>query len=472
MKKITLLLFFLTAFFGFSQDLPITFEDANDSNIIASVDDGGTFNIIDDVDNSGQKVGEFTGVVVGGSFTGQYDHIYVPLTTSLDIAATPQISFRVKQVGSSGSASHLFKLQPGTGGTGALQEKPFATTPDTWEDVTLVFGGSGTYNELIIFFDFNNGSEGTYLIDDIVASTVEPTCDDSVQNGDEEGIDCGGTFCDACPTENNVTVDVTATWNGYVVVFNSPADGGGYVTDFGKPVELLKSTIGSSNITLQPNFELYIAGDAFWSNGTAGNKTVECLTFVEPAIGTLNGLPLTFSGKVDSNTLGNDSNGDPYEAKFFIKALNPATGYSDTLNGTKVFDLPASGEFTVSATGAELAAGLVVQYGFSIRGLNANPTEEAALGSIVVSEATLSISDLEEMTFNVYPNPSQNAWNIKTNNTLINAVNVFDILGKQVISLSPESTEVKIDGSSLTSGIYIAKIATPQGVSNVRLVRK
>ena len=86
--------------------------------------------------------------------------------------------------------------------------------------------------------------------------------------------------------------------------------------------------------------------------------------------------------------------------------------------------------------------------------------------------STLGTSNFEVTEFNVYPNPSQNTWNIKTNNTLINAVNVFDILGKQVISLSPESTEVKIDGSSLTSGIYIAKIATPQGVSNVRLVRK
>lgn len=28
----------------------------------------------------------------------------------------------------------------------------------------------------------------------------EPTCDDGIQNGDEEGVDCGGSSCPACPT--------------------------------------------------------------------------------------------------------------------------------------------------------------------------------------------------------------------------------------------------------------------------------
>ncbi|MCB0638625.1 MAG: T9SS type A sorting domain-containing protein, partial [Lewinella sp.] len=27
-----------------------------------------------------------------------------------------------------------------------------------------------------------------------------PTCDDGIQNGDEEGVDCGGSYCDVCPT--------------------------------------------------------------------------------------------------------------------------------------------------------------------------------------------------------------------------------------------------------------------------------
>ncbi len=272
-------------------------------------------------------------------------------------------------------------------------------------------------------------------------------------------------------TGNNVTVDVNASWVGYVVAFNTPADGGAYAADFGYPVADIKSTIGTDNITLQPNFALYNAADAFWANGVQGNKIVECTTFVEPGA-TFNGNDLTFSGTVDSNTLGSDALGNPYEAKFFIKALDPGAGFSDALNGTKIFDLPASGAFTVSATGAELASGLIVQYGFYIKGLNANPTEEATLGSIVVSAAALSITDLEEMTFKVYPNPTNNVWNVKTNNTTINSIQVFDMLGKQVLSLNPNSAEAQIDASSLNAGLYFARITSGSSINSIKLIKK
>jgi len=171
MKKITLLLAMLVVSFGYSQTLPIDFEESDDSNIFASVGDGGTFNIIDDDDNAGESVGEFSGKVGGAN----YDHINVPLTTSLDIAATNTISFRVKQTSTEGTTSHLFKLQPGTGGTGSNKQLAFTTELDVWKDVSLTFSGTGTYNELIIFFDFESTSvSGTYLIDDIVASSGTP----------------------------------------------------------------------------------------------------------------------------------------------------------------------------------------------------------------------------------------------------------------------------------------------------------
>jgi hypothetical protein len=170
MKKITLLLAMLVVSFGYSQTLPIDFEESDDSNIFASVSDGGTFNIIDDAVNTGESVGQFSGKVGGA----QYDHINVPLTTSLDIAATNTISFRVKQTTTEGTTSHLFKLQP-NGGTGSNKEVAFTTEYDVWKDVSLTYSGTGTYNELIIFFDFGSASvSGTYLIDDIVASSGTP----------------------------------------------------------------------------------------------------------------------------------------------------------------------------------------------------------------------------------------------------------------------------------------------------------
>jgi hypothetical protein len=73
-----------------------------------------------------------------------------------------------------------------------------------------------------------------------------------------------------------------------------------------------------------------------------------------------------------------------YALTFFIKALDPANGYADALSGTKIFPLPSSGSFSVSATATELAPGLVIQYGFSVIGINSDPADEATIGSAIV----------------------------------------------------------------------------------------
>jgi len=84
----------------------------------------------------------------------------------------------------------------------------------------------------------------------------------------------------------------------------------------------------------------------------------------------------------------------------------------------------------------------------------------------------MSTSNLELSELKVYPNPSQDVWNIKTNSIIINAVQVYDILGNQVISMNPSSSQAVIDASRLSSGVYIAKIGTEHGNATFRLIRK
>ncbi len=101
---------------------------------------------------------------------------------------------------------------------------------------------------------------------------------------------------------------------------------------FGSPWALpdVKTTVdgGSNTITLQPNFNTYNGADSFWSDGNGnGNKLMEANTYIEN--GAWNGSDLTFTGTVESNTLA-----DGYTATYFIKALNPAAGFSDALGGS------------------------------------------------------------------------------------------------------------------------------------------
>ena len=824
MKKITLLLAMLVVSFGYSQTLPIDFEESDDSNIFASVGDGGTFNIIDDDDNAGESVGEFSGKVGGAN----YDHINVPLTTSLDIAATNTISFRVKQTSTEGTTSHLFKLQPGTGGTGSNKQLAFTTELDVWKDVSLTFSGTGTYNELIIFFDFESTSvSGTYLIDDIVASSGTPAAaydlpfdfetspvtsdwtgfegagitveavaapqttgnsstnlakivrnggqayagvvtavdtpldfstkstitariwtsapigtkvmfktenaadagdnsgekdvfttktgewedlvfdfagvgstahtklviipdngnvgdgsatstfffDDIIQeaptaasqtitvsidvsadpggvnivtptvsgnwaeyaatvdpnnankysytfaegvtsaefvwkvygtsagdvqesltslvgggaiennlaatlptgnginsdystycnrtvasdsgdfvaptfvfnsfrqvgvtytelvltadSGDSYAIDYSvndyseyhgpgatdngdGTYtvivdpssaftylwynittstqedlsacdssnrdhaagdseadsfgvCATTATGNSVTVATSQAWNGYVAAFNVSDDAyAGF--GFSYPAADLRATATTTSMTLEPNTAIWTAeaGNAAWFDQDATEQTavlyIEANSYIED--NSLAGEALTFSGNVSVSDLGSG-----YTPVAFIKALDPNSGFATVLNNT--VSISSTGDFTVSATAAELAAGYTIQYGFSVKGPLADPTD-TSLGSIVIGAETLRVEDVNVINVSVYPNPSSFDWNFRAPNTVIKSVEIFNLLGKRVVSQRNNSTDVAISTQGLTNGIYIARITTEQGTKSLKLIK-
>jgi len=87
-------------------------------------------------------------------------------------------------------------------------------------------------------------------------------------------------------------------------------------------------------------------------------------------------------------------------------------------------------------------------------------------------EPSLGTNDFEILNFKVFPNPSQTSWTIKTENIIISSVKVFDILGKNVVSLFPNTIETVIDGSSLKAGLYFAQIMTASGVKSIKLIKK
>lgn len=83
----------------------------------------------------------------------------------------------------------------------------------------------------------------------------------------------------------------------------------------------------------------------------------------------------------------------------------------------------------------------------------------------------LSTDEFELANVSVFPNPSNSVWNVKSNDQNITTVQVFDILGKEVINLSPNTIEVAIDASKLVNGIYLAKISSNKGTKTVKLVK-
>lgn len=266
--------------------------------------------------------------------------------------------------------------------------------------------------------------------------------------------------------QNSVTVDASATQNGYANVFELPANGGGFV--FGQPwgVADLKTVVdaGANTLTLQPNFNTYADNptDPFWVNQTTGegNKIFEGNTYVED--NSLVGSELTFSGGVVSNTI--DAG---YAVDAFIKVFN--ADFS-VLKEESVALAAGGTNFSITYTNVE-ATDAVVQYGFRVTGVNANPDDEAALGSVVVGEEVLSIGSNDLVNVSVYPNPSSSSWTVNSANKSILSIELYDMLGKRINVYTAEGKTVSINNEALSNGVYFAKINSNSGTKTVKLIK-
>lgn len=97
-------------------------------------------------------------------------------------------------------------------------------------------------------------------------------------------------------------------------------------------------------------------------------------------------------------------------------------------------------------------------------------SKEVFLSNIYFYGGALSTSDEMFSQVKIFPNPSNSEWTISSPNTLLE-IKVYDILGKQVISINPENTEAIIDASNLKDGLYLAKISTVNGNKTVKLIK-
>ncbi len=268
------------------------------------------------------------------------------------------------------------------------------------------------------------------------------------------------------PSGNSVTVATSQSWNGYVNAFN--VSDNSYAFGFPYGAADLRATATATSMTLEPNILIWTAeaANADWFDQGAATQTatkyIEASSYIED--NTLAGSDLTFTGNVSVSDLGSE-----YTVVAFVKALDPNAGYATVVNNTA--DISSTGDFTTSATAAELAAGYIIQYGFSVTGPLADPAD-TTLGSVVIGEATAGVDDNSFVNVSVYPNPSNSNWNFRTGNTVITSVEVFNLLGKRVVSQNNNSTELSISTQGLSSGIYIARITTEQGVKSVKLIRE
>lgn len=92
--------------------------------------------------------------------------------------------------------------------------------------------------------------------------------------------------------------------------------------------------------------------------------------------------------------------------------------------------------------------------------------------NLSISGSALSTDNFDLLSsLKIYPNPTNNSWSIEGANVTIDTIEVYDILGKRVTTISPNASQATIDASNLRTGLYLAKLYSGDAVTTIKLVK-
>jgi Carbohydrate binding domain/Secretion system C-terminal sorting domain len=83
----------------------------------------------------------------------------------------------------------------------------------------------------------------------------------------------------------------------------------------------------------------------------------------------------------------------------------------------------------------------------------------------------LSTTDFALATVKLYPNPASSLLNIEANGS-IEKVSIFNLLGQEVISLTPNNELITLDVASLQLGVYVVKTTINGVVSSTKFIKE
>lgn len=413
----------------FSQSLPLDFEVAEDDNWGAF--NGATAAVVTDPTNASNQVLELTSN--GADFDGASMNMgtYIDLSDDNNNTMTLQI-----WTPDATNRTHLLKLE-GASSQPVATELYFNTTAAGWQTITLDFGSglANDYSILVLFADSGpaNTASGTYYIDNINGPNGAVIPPDPIPSGPAN-------------LPNAPNAEVYSIYNdnsGFTTTFPVAYDFG---TLSGEP-DLDPSA--TENKALKFNF-----GVAGWGQGEGGPDDVSSYNYVSfdywagPTVVGFDFVLISNSGAIT-------------EHKYQISVQEPVVNEA----WTRV-QIPMS--FFTNIGFADTA---LWQWKFSPLNDSVDNSGIVYVDNIIFTQNLLSTNEFSTELFSVSPNPTNSIWNINSNRQIIKAVWVYDIQGKQVITITPNSNEATIDASGLNNGIYMAKIEVENGTRTVKLIK-
>jgi len=96
-----------------------------------------------------------------------------------------------------------------------------------------------------------------------------------------------------------------------------------------------------------------------------------------------------------------------------------------------------------------------------------------SIGPIVfnINTPALSIDDFETLGFKYFPNPVKNNLTLKANQNIQN-ISVVNMLGQEVLRISPNTLESNLDMNGLNTGSYFVKVTINNATETIRVVKQ
>lgn len=417
-KNIFLSFLVLFTFNSFSQvNLPIDFESGTVTTENFTDFNGGTGSVVDNPYIAEENESSLVGKIVrdgGDIWAGSY----LELEDFIDFTTNTTINMRVYSV--SPGLHVKFKLE-NNDSSSATERDAYTSTYDQWETLTWSFAGepANTYEKLVLMFDFGNTGNGTdsstFYFDDIFQTD---------------------------PTGGLSQIDLPITYDDSSVYYT--------LIPFGDDE-------GSSEIIFNSNIDNYLAyvakssSAATWAGVTISNES-----------GFVSNIPVSPSNSkmyVHTYVTGSSNTGIPVRLK--IENNTDPTQSVETEAYTTVVDAWEILEFDFNnqATGT---AALNENYPFSMASLFFNFGSAGDDQTVYYfdnisfgSPISLGIDSVSNENFKLYPNPVQNYLNIKSSNTVINNIDIYNILGNKIFNTTSAN---QIDMSSYSAGIYFVKV--------------
>ncbi|WP_460218239.1 T9SS type A sorting domain-containing protein [Psychroserpens sp. MEBiC05023] len=95
----------------------------------------------------------------------------------------------------------------------------------------------------------------------------------------------------------------------------------------------------------------------------------------------------------------------------------------------------------------------------------------SGLFDFLVQDATLSLDDDFKTSFIMFPNPVEDVLEFKSNK-IVDSIEVYNVLGQNVLGSSPNGHNGQLDLSSLNSGVYFIKVEQLNVVNTFRIIKE